>query len=121
MNRKPDIPNPDKGKKPNREKSFTKARSFLQSEVLKIPIKEAILDYLRTNEEPIGYFDLANELGRMQTSLHRPMKELEKADRVAYIMGKNGISGRWVKKYFLLNEKTRIQLTLFNDGTSQIR
>lgn len=117
MKRKPDIPNPEKGKKPNREKSFTKARSFAQSEEVKVPIMKVILDYLESPEAHISYRELQEKTGIMQTSLHRPMKGLEKSGHVGYILGRHKFSKRFVKKFFLLTEENRTQLMLFSHGS----
>jgi len=114
MNRKPDIPNPDKGKKPNREKSFTKARSFLQSEGLRIPIKKMIIEYFRLNEGlEKSCRELQEEIGIRETSINSPIKGLVTSDLLSYKIGKHRFSNRRVKKYFLLTEKNRIQLSLF--------
>jgi hypothetical protein len=114
MKRKPNIPDPDKGKKPNKEKSFTKSRSFAQSEELKIPIKLKVLEYMRVNTEGISYRELQEVIQVLQTSIHRPMKGLEKADRVFYRLGKHRFSNRLVKKFFLQTDENRIQLNLFS-------
>jgi DNA-binding MarR family transcriptional regulator len=114
MKRNPHIPNPDKGKKPNREKSFTKSRSFAQSDELKVPIKLKVLGYMEVNSEPISYRELQDIIKVLQTSIHRPMKALEKANRVSYKLGRHRFSNRLVKKFFLQTDENRIQLNLFS-------
>ncbi|TDK49715.1 hypothetical protein [Algoriphagus formosus] len=117
MKRNPNIPNPDKGKKPNKEKSFTKSRSFAQSEILKIPIKKQILNYLENHEEKFSCRELQEKIGIRETSINSPIRGLLRSDLVAYSIGKHRFSNRLVKKYFLLTDKNRTQLNLFDHGS----
>lgn len=116
MKKKIGTRNDEIGKKPNREKSLTKSRSFAQSEGIRIPIKKLILEYFRLNEaSEKSCRELQEEISIRETSINSPIKGLVLADLLSYKIGKHRFSNRKVKKYFLLTEKNRIQLKLFQD------
>jgi predicted transcriptional regulator len=103
------------GRKPNKEKSFTKSRSFAQSQELKRTIKKRFLAYLEDHKEPISYRELGEKMNTLQTNLHSSMKDLQKTGIVSYKMGRHRFSKRLVQKHYLVTDENRIQLSLFNN------
>jgi len=107
--------NPNKGKKPNRKKSFTKSQGFAQSKVNRLTIKKKILNYFTKYGGELSNRELESKIGERETSISGPTDELFVLGYLGFKNGHHEFSKVPVKKYFLMTEEKKTQLNLFSD------